>query len=251
MIENLHFSLLDAEELDAGAERITTLVTESVPADPLLSSILTLITKDRSALQLALSNAQGSAHTALIAGADAARDDAFVALRSHCESAIRRRTKPAHAAAGELLLRHIRTAGYSLHSFGNSAETGAINVLLTAFASTEVKAAIAQITAGELLTEFKDAQAAFETTFHARIDEKSSVTYPALANARAILGNRLQLLLGLVGALDELDSANTRPELDTLIARLNEAITQILTPARARRTREESISVKPPVPPVS
>ena len=251
MIESLHFSLLQAEELDAGAERILGLVTAALPTEPVTAPLVTLLGKDRAALQLALANARGSAHTALIAEADAARDDAFIAFRTLCESAARRRTKPAHITAGELILRHIRTAGYSLHTFGNSSETGALNALVTALDGADAQAAITLIAAGELLTELTDVQTAFEAALTARTDEQASANYPALAAARAVLGNRLQLLLGIIATLKEADAANARPELDPLIARLNEAITLILTPARARRTRAANppAPVGTPVPP--
>lgn len=248
MIENLHFSLLQAQELDAGAERILNLVTESLPADPVLGFLITLVGKDRAALQLALSNAQGSAHTALIAEKDAARDDAFIVFRTHCESATRRRTKPGHVVAGELLLRHIRTAGYSLHSFGNSRETGALNALLIALETADAKAAVTLLAAGELLSELKEAQSAFELAINDRIDSEAAEKYPALAAARAVLGNRLQLLLSLIDSLNDFDTTNARPELDLLITRINEVIVAILTPARARRTRGENTPAVP-VPP--
>jgi hypothetical protein len=248
MIENLHFSLLQAQELDAGAERILSLVTESLPADPVLGFLITLVGKDRAALQLALSNAQGSAHTALIAEKDAARDDAFIVFRTHCESATRRRTKPGHVVAGELLLRQIRTAGYSLHAFGNSRETGALNALLVALDAADAKAAVTLLAAGELLSELKEAQSAFELAINDRIDSQAAENYPALAAARAVLGNRLQLLLSLIDSLNDFDTTNARPDLDLLITRINEVIVAILTPARARRTRGENTPTVP-VPP--
>lgn len=250
MITNLHFSLLLAEELDAGAERILGIVAEILPADPVITPITTLIGKDRAALQLALASARGSAHTARIAEADAARDDAFIVFRTHCESATRRRAKPAHIAAGELLLRQIRTAGYSLHAFGNSRETGALNALITALEATDDQAAIHLLSGEELFTELTDAQAEFELALTARNDEQAAENYPATAAARAVLGNRLQLLLGLIDSLHEADISHTRPELETLIARTNEVITLILTPARARRTRAAHTPEEVPVQPV-
>ncbi|MEO5915753.1 MAG: DUF6261 family protein [Luteolibacter sp.] len=251
MIENLHHTLLLGDELDAAAERIITLVNESLPAEPLLAPLITLIGKDRAQIQSVLVRVRGSARTAAITEADAVRDDAFIALRSRCEEATRRRSSPDLMAAGELLLRLIRAQGYSLHSFGYARETGALNSLFTAFATADAPAALTAIGAGELLTELRASQVAFEAELNARGDELAAEDYPLLAAAKGTLGNRLQLLLGLIGSLDEADTTDARPALDTLILRLNEAITLILTPARGRRTRRNAPDTPPaPVPTV-
>ncbi|MEO5715253.1 MAG: DUF6261 family protein [Luteolibacter sp.] len=245
MIQELNHSLLFGDELDAAAERTTTLVNESLPAEPVLEVLLALIVKDRGQLQSVLVRARGSARTQAIAEADAVRDDAFVALRSRCEEATRRRTKQDQLAAGELLMRLIRAQGFSLHSFGYSRETGALNALFSAFEAADAAAALTLIGAGELLTELRDAQEAFEAELNARGDEQAAEDYPALAEAKAKLGNRLQILLGLIDCLDEADTVNARPELDTLISRLNEAVSGILAPARARRTRRNGVETTP------
>lgn len=251
MIQPFHFSFLLAEELEASAERMLSPIPAALAADPAISPILRMVARDRTALRKALTNTPGSSHTALIAQADEERDDAFVAFRGFCESAERRRAKPEHAAAGERLMRMIRAAGYSLQTLGNSTETGALNALFTALSSTAAVADLTKISATELLDELKTAQTTFETALSGRNTEDTE-SYPALAKARASLGNRLALLCGMINTLDELDSANTRPELDTLIARLNETITEILSPARARRSRGGNATVPAtPVPPVS
>lgn len=239
MIQPFNFSFLYAEELEAGSERILSPIPPALAADPAISPILTMVAKDRAALKKALTHSPGSSHTARIAKADEERDDAFVVFRGFCESAERRRAKPEHAAAGERLMRLIRAAGYSLQTFGNSAETGALNALFEALTSTAAVADLAKISATDLLDELKTAQAAFETALSGR-NAEGAVSYPALAKVRATLGNRLVLLCGMINTLDELDSANAKPELDTLIARLNETITEILSPARARRSRGEN-----------
>ncbi len=251
MIQPFHFSFLLAEELEAATERMLSPIPPALAADPAISPILSMVAQDRSALKKALTNSPGSAHTALIAKADEERDDAFVAFRGFCESAERRRAKPEHAAAGESLMRLIRNAGYSLQTLGNSAETGALNALFTALSSTAAVADLTKISATELLTELKTSQTAFESALSGRNTEDAE-SYPALAKARAALGNRLVLLCGMINTLDDLDTANAKPELDTLIARLNETITEILSPARARRSRVENGAIPTqPAPPVS
>jgi uncharacterized protein YbjQ (UPF0145 family) len=250
MIEELPYTLLQADELDTATERILALVTEALPAEPLLAPIITIIGKDRGALQLALANSRGSALTRRIAEADEVRDDAFVVFRTTCQNATRRRTKPDQMAAGESLMRIIRTHGFSLQDMGNSSETGALNALFTTLASTENAAALIVINADELLAELKTAQSAFEAIINARTDEQAAIDYPLLASTKLALGKRLQLLLGVIGTLDTADVANSRPELDTLISRLNEAIIGILAPARARRTRNNTPEAPAPAPSV-
>jgi hypothetical protein len=251
MIDTLPYYLLQAEETDTAAERLIALVQESLPAEPLLQPIFTLIGKDRAALQLALANSPGSALTRKIAEADEVRDDAFLVLRNHCDNATRRRTKPDFIAAGELLLRLIRTQGYTLQQFGNTSETGALNALFKSLEAADAAAALHLIGADELLAELEAAQSSFEEIINARNDEQAAKDYPLVASAKTTLGKRLQMLLSFIGTLDTADVANARPELDTLIARLNEVTAEILAPARARRTRgnaPDAPVVTPPAP---
>lgn len=248
MIEELTYTLLQADELDTATERIINLVNETLSAEPLLAPIIALIGKDRSALQLALANSRGSALTRRIAEADEVRDDAFVVFRTTCQNATRRRTKPDQMTAGESLMRIIRTHGYSLQDMGASSETGALNALFATLESQENAASLTVIKADELLEELKSAQSDFESIVNARTDEQAAIDYPLLASTKLALGKRLQLLLGVIGTLDAADVANSRPELDTLISRLNDAIIGILAPARARRTKNKSPEAPAPVP---
>jgi len=246
MIDSLPYYLLQAEELETCGERIVTLVIESLPAEPVIQPILPLITKDRAALQKALSNSRGSTLTKKIATADEIRDDAFVSFRSVCENATRRRSKPDFIAAGELLMRLILAQGYTLQDFGNSSETGALNALFKSLLDPAPTAALTLIDADEYLTELKEAQTQFEQILNSRTDEQAAKDYPLLATTKAALGKRLQLLLGFVSTLDDADITGTRPELDLLIARLNDTLTEILTPARARRSRATTPDEVPP-----
>lgn len=240
MIDPLPQSILQAEEIDACAERIVALITKALPTEPVILPLLPLIARDRAALQKALNHSRGSAFTRQLEEADEIRDDTFLAFRSLCESATRRRRKPAFMAAGELLMRHIRANGYALQGLGNSLQTGALNALFTALAASDAVAAIALIGAAECLSELKDAQAAFEEVLNTRTDEQAAKNYPLLTKAKATSGKRLQALLGVIDMLDAADSTAARPELDELIAQINETVSILVAPARARRTRADA-----------
>lgn len=250
MTPKFSYYLLQADEVDTSAGRILTCVNESIAAEPLIQSIVILVGQDRAALQLALAASRGSVLTREIAEADAVRDDAFIVLRGACENATRRRTRPDHIAAGELLMRVIRTHGYSLQDLGNSSETGVLNALFTDLEAAASVAALDLIRADELLAELKAAQTAFEEILNARTDEQAALDYPLLAASKTVLGKRLQMLLGFIGTLDAADVDNARPELDTLISRLNQVTAEILAPARARRTRGNTPATPAPAPPV-
>lgn len=256
MIDPLPQSILQAEEIDACAERIVALMTEALPTEPAIVPLLPLIARDRAALQKALSHSRGSAFTQQIEEADEIRDDTFLAFRALCESATRRRLMPAFMEAGELLMRLIRANGYALQGLGNSLQTGALNALFTALAAEDAVAAIALIGATECLGELKDAQKKFEELLNSRTDEQAGKNYPLLTKTKSTLGKRLQGLLGVIDMLDAADGTAARPELDELIAQINETMSLIIAPARARRTRaaaekEEAPPTTPPAPPTA
>lgn len=248
MINNLPYYLLGAEELDACAERITNIITESLAEEVTLQPLLTLITKDRHDLKNSLGNSRGSAFTAKIAAADHDRDDAFVVFRNVCENATRRRRMPDHSAAGELLMRLIHAQGYSLQELGNSAQTGALNALFLSLKTPAAVAAIAHIDAYDDFTALREAQQAFENLVNSRTDEQAAKDYLRLAKAKSKLGKRLQAMFSVIDTLDEADTEQARPVIDVLIAKINEAIVTIIAPARARRSRAATASDKPDAP---
>jgi hypothetical protein len=237
MIDLFPQSILQAEEVDACAERIVALITEALPTEPVVLPLLPAIARDRAVLQKALTDSRGSAFTRQLEEADNIRDDTFLAFRALCESATRRRLKPAFMAAGDLLMRLIRANGYALQSMGNSYQTGALNALFTALEAEDAVAAIALISAAECLSELEDAQMKFEQVLKSRTDEQAAKTFPQLTKAKSTLGKRLQNLLGVIDMLDAADSTATRPELDELIAQINATMSLIVAPARTRRTR--------------
>ncbi len=253
MIDSLPQSILQAEEIDACAERIVALITKILPTDPAIVPLLPAITRGRAELQKALSDSRGSAFTQQLEEADDIRDDTFLAFRALCESATRRRLKPDLMAAGELLMRLIRANGYALQGLGNSLQTGALNALFTALKADDAVDAIELIGAAECLSELQQAQAKFEEVLNSRTDEQAAKNYPQLTKAKSTLGKRLQGLLGVIDMLDAADSTATRPELDDLIAQINETMSLIVAPARARRTRAaaEKDASPAPAPPTS
>ncbi len=157
MIISLPQSILQAEEIEACSERILSLITKTLPAEPALQFMLPLMDRDRKALKKALSSSRSSAFTQQIAEADEVRDDAFVVFRNTCETATRRRSKPDLIAAGQLLMRLIEAQGYSLQAMGYSAQTGVLNSLFDSLKEAPAVAAIAAIGAGEVLSELVDA----------------------------------------------------------------------------------------------
>jgi hypothetical protein len=251
MIHTLPYYLLQGEELDTCCERIIAHITEALPAEPIIQPILPLIAKDRAALQKALANSRGSALTKKIALADEVRDDAFIAFRNICETATRRRTKPDFITAGDLLMRLIRAQGYTLQELGNSSQSGALNTLFKSLKDSAATAALTLIGAEEYLTELQDAQTEFEKILNSRTDEQAAKDYPRIASAKSALGKRLQILLDFIATLDAADLTAARPELDLLITRVNDTLTEILAPARARRSRANTPDAAPPAPPVA
>ena len=251
MIHELPYYLLQGEELEICCVRVTALVTEALPAEPIIQPILQLIAKDRTGLQKALSNFRGSAFTKKIAAADEVRDDAFIAFRNICETATLRRTKPDFITAGELLMRLIRAQGYTLQELGNSSQSGALNALFKSLEDPAATAALTLIGAEEYLTELDDAQTEFEKILNSRTDEQAAKDYPRLATTKSALGKRLQILLEFIATLDAADITAARPELDLLISRVNDTLTEIIAPARARRTRANTPDAAPPAPPVA
>ncbi len=150
--------------------------------------------------------------------------------------------------AGELIIRCIRTTGYSLHHYGNPAKP-----VPSTPSSPPSKRPTPPPRSLSSLPENSSPNLKMpkrRLNLYRRPHRGTSCRkLPALAAARAVLGNRLQLLLGLIDSLNDADTTNARPQLDILIARLNEAINLVVTPARARHTRSGNAQATPGVTP--
>jgi len=84
---------------------------------------------------------------------------------------------------------------------------------------------------------------AFEDTMADKAATEGSLELPTISENRPPLVRYLNLLLDNIATWQEIGST---PELETAIGQIDEVITQIATPALARRTRKES---EPPVAP--
>jgi hypothetical protein len=237
LFSELHTSLLLPVELMTTAGRTLTAVAPVTSQEPFLQKIATKIEEDKNELEVALNRERGSEYTQQLMARDSGRDNAFTAFRDYVK-ACTRRSQPEIVDAAELIVNAIRKQGWTLYLSGYARETASLNMLFNDLSSHELTAAIQTIGAQLWLDDLKAAQTAFEETYQTKVSTETQIDYPALRDAKMQLGRHLNTLLDCIQILLCLGETETY---EPIANQLNEIITDVMTSARARRTREKNV----------
>lgn len=173
-----------------------------------------------------------SEHTALLAVRDDSRDGAFVGLRDFVKAFVSSGS-PEKAAAGELLVEIFRSRGWSIFSLGYSAETSQLNVLVNDLETPEAQAALTTIGATVWLDDLKTAQGEFETAYQEKVAAQAGEDYQPIRDGRRQVARYVAALLSYVDLQSDLNPVQFGPVVD----KIDEVIVDVVTVARARRTR--------------
>lgn len=235
MMTSVNYSLFPGVELLTFASRAIAAVDAKKLQLPSVVPYLDNTSTKCSAFQSALERESKNPITKQQAAKSEVCSDAFVALRSYCESASARRKEGWNSAA-ETLLSVIRKHGWSAHHMGYKAKSGALNNIISEI-RTKYPTELALIVAGELLDEVSDAQVDFETTAKQFVEVASNNNEPTVVETRPELIVALRALFQFVG-LQQIAAPSTN--LTALMATLNELIVSSLSTVKASDTRAEN-----------
>jgi hypothetical protein len=187
-------------------------------------------------MEKVLARVRNNAYTQQLFMRDEGRDQAFVALRDLAKASANRALFEV-SQAGVLISDLIKRYGFFLHRLGYTQESTQLQLLIKELDQPTAMAALKIIGAESWFADLKAAQASFEETYHQKVTLDAQEDVPLLRAAKAKLGRHLQLLLDCVGLLEE---TNEPAEISLVVEKLNQVITDDMTPARARKKRNEN-----------
>lgn len=241
VIDRISSHLLENNESPALAQRILDSIVGVLPGEPTIAKLKVLLESDIENVETALGRGRSSAFTARLAELDGLRDAAYVALRGYAEASTNR---PKVAEAGKLVYDIFRERGLTIHRLGYAQQTTELRILFDLLDSEEAKAAVETIGATTWLEDLKEAQEEFERVFQERAGAQSQASRPQLVPARTRLHRNLDTLLRVIECLyafaEQTKDYDTAENLSDAISIVNEHINELMSIARARRTREDA-----------
>ncbi len=247
MLNELYTTFLSYEELNTVAGRISDTVGGHIADYPFLGELTGLLKTDIGNLGAALNRDRTSKFTVLIEQSDNQRDSSFIALRDYLKACSSRSVLEL-ATAGEYLTAIVKKHGWTLYARTYTEETAALKALLTELDGTEATTAIQTLNAAPWYDDLKAAQAAFEETYNNKITAEAQADYPLLRETRSKIIRHLTALLDFIRVLGEVNTSDTYT---AMVEQLNEIINDVMTVARARRTRETQEPVATESPQIS
>jgi hypothetical protein len=239
MITNVNYSLFPGGELLTFTRRAIAAADEKKLQLPSIVPYMNNAKVKCDVFQSAQERESKNPVTKLQAAKDGVRNDAFIAFRTHGESASARR-KEGWSAAAESLLSVIRKHGWSAQHLGYKAKSAVLNNIVSEI-RTKYPAELALIAGGELLDEVNDALVDFEATAKQFVDVAAATNEPTVMETRPELIVALRAMLQFIG-LQQI--AAPSDDLTALINELNELIVSSLSTVRASDTRAENSKKK-------
>lgn len=235
MIENISFSILEAEELLTLAQRIYDIIQQAQLNQPMIDTSMQLIQKDMAELNTTLGKDVASAYSEEIKEKDNRRDRAFMGFRTYLES-YAFHLDELLAQQAESLLGIFKKHGTRLHREGNTIQTSRMNLLISDLQKPEALSKLENLRGSFWLKMIKEENEGFEQLIQARSAEQSAKVSAPVNEKKSLLGNHLNKILNI---LEILEDSSPSPTLGELVARLNEAISTVMTTARSRKMRNQ------------
>lgn len=232
MLTNLSTSLLLHAELAETVSAYLKTIENTVPDEPFLNRITQMLAEDLAQLKNAITAVRRNTLVDDLVESDAIRDDLFIGFRDTVDT-FKRRRSAAMRDAYEKIWQVIEKAGTQLYRLGYTEQSGRLDALLEELDKPAYQEVMATINVTELYAEFKQAQADFSELHNRRLSADADINYPTLRDAKAQMVPHVNALLNAIGVLNE-----TNPEtFGPLVDRINAITAQVMTSARARKTR--------------
>ena len=242
MLKELSITYLSSSELLTTSERINVIISEALSEQPFVTRISGVMKTDIGKLQESMGKDKSSVYTEKMAGNDAERDAACLALRDFAKANANRSDNQVSTAAN-VIINRIKKHGWTLYSLGYSDQTANLNLLFEDLDAPDAVSAMQVIGADSWYADLKNAQAEFENTYKEKVSSEAQEDYLRLREAFTVLGRHLNVLLDTIGLLQELGETGN---IDTVVQQINEVITDVMTTARARRTRQTGDEAETP-----
>ena len=236
-VADFSHTLLYAPELHTAASRFLSIFSRA-PADEYLTRQCNLVKSSVEKLEDSLQRDRSSAFTGTLAEKDNTRDRIFVGFRDFLNGLLGLGdVMPKKAEAAKVIFEIFRRNDLGLYREGYIRESAKLNVLLDELSSPENIAHLKTLNAMHLYEALRNAQQDFEGVYQEKVNEEAKKEYPLLKETASDIAYRLDALFAYIdtNALDLPDRYKS------VVEELNEAIVDIMTPARARQTRKENI----------
>jgi len=234
MLNNLHTSLLLPAELAEAADKYFRVIVEEKLSDPFVDKVTALLNKGVNQLKESLTAVRVNALIDSVAAADAVRDDSYIGFREVVDAAKRRRNDKVQKAH-EVIWPIIKKAGTMLYSEGYTQQSGKLKALFKELDKAKNQSYLAALNADGYYAELKQAEASFQKLYDQRLNEEGKKDYPTLSEAKKATIPYMNILLDAINILEV-----TAPGTHTaLIGKMNAITTEVMSTARARKTRKE------------
>ncbi len=235
MIKRIAFSRLTHNELLTLSSRIIAAIEAVASVNTgILATILGLLKTAYNKFLPLVNRNRKSSYRELLKEKDTNRDDAFRALRDVTLGYSRRLNDTFRISARRLLEIFTRN-GWTIYLDGYQEESAELNQLISELEGKEAADAINTLQLADMFNELKTAQKEFEETFQNKASDVSKEEYAVMSEIRQ------EVIENLSGLLERIDSdakyAPNADEYTTLIATLNNIITETGTVLKARITR--------------
>jgi hypothetical protein len=237
---SLAFSYLNFQELLTFAERLIEIFKRRFAGNEFIVSQLTMLEAACDKLMKAFQKCAGSAFTSQLAEKDTSRDKSFRSLVKYLDGMSAVESKPVLAGASQALLTIIDKHDRGLYRYGYARESAALYALEKELSLDSSAQLLADAGATELFEELKVKAREFEDLYQSKINDAGVKDYPLLSETARDITYRLNCLLTCGDAI----AYDNQKEYDQGIRETNQAITDIMTPARARSTRQENSSAE-------
>lgn len=170
--------------------------------------------------------------------ADAYRDRRFNLFKSRAEvNADNVEDEPVQAEKAQQVLDKLAKYGKKVARLSRSKESAVLNAIFAEFDSPENTTLLEEAGLTLLYTKLKDAQAQYEATDRAKVEEAvSKGEYIKPAESAANITYRLEALFSYMDAL----ALDDFPTYESTIMALNEVIDSVMIPARARKSKKKN-----------
>ena len=234
-MKELPVSILSSTELNTFVNRLVSVSNEALADNPYVVTLGTLIAKSNADLSDSLGKTLGSEYTSKLLVHDQDRDHSFIGFRDFISSFTHDKNVEKKAAAISLAS-IIENVGNRIYSLGYAVESSKMNSLITNLSTPQAQQAIETIGAGDWFEQLTSSQEAFEKLYKTKIEVDSEINYLRIKDSRVIIARYLQALLIYIGTNSDLDGARYEPVKE----KINVLITDAVTIARARLTRNEN-----------
>ena len=234
-IRDLSHSSLTPLELLEAARRLTERTKSTSIESPLVTWFITMLEEGMDKLAAAINKSSKNEFTEELLEKDKVRDASYLCFRFFVKSMQYAATEKERNAA-DLIDVVLKKHGYSLYRLGYAQQTATVKLMFDDLAQEELVNAIQTIGSEALVERLKSTQTSFEETYQKKVASGSQENYLVAEEKKAVANN----LDTLFRNLEALHKQSPNEEMEGLGAALTEIVTETMSIAKSRQTREKN-----------